>query len=79
MAHKPPFLIEYRHQGCVFSLQLLAPKDWPDAEAHVRSLSMTAKVIGSNLQTIPANSVTLPFVSIWVRFLVWFRNRRQRH
>lgn len=78
MSHKPPFLIDYRHQGRTYSLHLLAPRDWEDAEAHVRSLAMTAKVIGSNVQTIRANSVTLPFAAIWVRLIVWWRNNFRR-
>ena len=70
---KPPFMIQYRHKGSEYALTLWADS-WEDAEARLRSIGGNGEVVGSNVQTVPANAFVLPFTSLWVRLVCWWRN-----
>lgn len=72
-APKPPFMLDYRHNGIAYSETIWAT-DWEDAVARVQSIARTGEIVGSDVTTIPANSVTLPFAALWARMLCWWRN-----
>jgi hypothetical protein len=67
------FLATYRHRGSEYSL-IIPADSWRDAEEKLRALSQ-GKIIGSDVQSIPVNAITLPFVGPLGRFLVWWRNQ----
>ena len=76
--HRPPFVVDYRHDGRRFSVILEYPADWADAEAHLRSLRMTAWLEGSDRAEIATNVVTLWIdgLAVWLK-CAW-RNWRRR-
>lgn len=67
------FLVTYRHRGHQCSFPFPADS-WEDAEDRLKSLAF-ARVIGSNVQSIPVNSFTMPFAGALARLIVWWRNR----
>jgi hypothetical protein len=73
--NNPSFLIAYNHAGQTFSFYLWG-QSWEDAKARLLSARFNARVIGSDGSIIPVNAVTLPAVTLWVRFLCWWRNRK---
>lgn len=74
--HKPPYGVQYRHNNETWTFVLPYADSWEDAEARLKSIGAYGKVYGSNLQRLPANSVTLPFVGLWASITCWWRNRR---
>jgi|GEM_PF-3394096 hypothetical protein len=73
---KPPYGVAYRRKGREYSFQIWA-ESWEDAEDRLRSIAMTGRVYGSNLETVPANSLTLPFAALWASLTVRWRNWRR--
>jgi hypothetical protein len=69
--HRPPFLVDYSVDGRVYGVLLQAPADWAAAEAHLRALKITGKVIGSSVETHATNVLML-----WIDGLaVWLKAR----
>ena len=73
----PPYMVQYHHNGqpCCFKL---GADDWDDAQARLRSIGFNGQVIGSGVETMRANVVTLPFVHVWLMLNVWVRNLFRR-
>ncbi len=57
MDRKPPFLIDYLHEGRRFAFMLLGPESWAEAEAHLASIRANALVEGSDVALIPVEAV----------------------
>ncbi len=76
--HNPPYQVQYSHNGRTCFCTIMWAESWADAETHVRSIGGNGKVVGSDVQTFRANSVTLPFVGLWVPFICWWRNLWRR-
>jgi hypothetical protein len=66
-------LVTYRFGGGEYSLTFPAD-DWEDAEARLSAIRSTAKVTGWPCYSIPANALTFPFASLFVRAFVAIRN-----
>lgn len=69
----PPYMIEYHHEGktCTFTMGAV---NWQDAQDRLRSIGYNGQVVGSGVETYRTNSVTLPFVALWMPLLIWWRN-----
>lgn len=74
---EPPFLIEYHHRGSQCGFQMGADS-WDDAQDRLRSIGANGRVIGSNVSSLRANAVTLPFAAAWSTIVCWFRNLSKR-
>lgn len=76
--HRPPFVIDYVHDGRSFSVLVEGATDWEDAEAHVASLRRSAVVVGSDVLVVDSNVLTLWIdgFAAWLR-AVWLNWRRR--
>lgn len=70
---KPPYAIQYRHNGKTWGLTIWA-ESWEDAQARLRSIGFNGKIIGSNVETIPVNTLTVGPAAIWMAVVCWWRN-----
>jgi hypothetical protein len=50
----PPFLVDYMVDGRQFSVLLLGPASWAEAEAHLAAIAATGMVEGSDVVEIDA-------------------------
>ena len=72
------YLYEFEMGGARYSFGMYAD-DWEDAERRLRAIRTTGALSGGPAYRIPANSVTLPFVHVFVVAYTWLRNLfRQR-
>ena len=76
--HRPPFAVDYCHDGRRFVLVLEGPSDWRDAEAHLRSLRQTAEVVGGDHNDHVTNILTLWIDGLAVWLKAKWRNWRLR-
>ena len=70
---KPPFLCDYTHAGRHYSITV-GGDTAREAFDHLKSIGENGQIVGSNVQLIPVNDVTILPVGLWVRFTVWMRN-----
>lgn len=67
--HRPPFVVDYIHEGRSYTFHLEGPENWVDAERHLRSLKRTSVVVGSCLDIHRTNILTL-----WIDgFAAWLK------
>jgi hypothetical protein len=71
--HKPPFLAEYTHRGERYSV-IVGGDSWAEAEQHLRSIGNNGRVVGSDVISVSANAVTLPFAHAYATIYSWIRN-----
>ena len=74
---RPPFAVDYRHDGHTFSVLLEAPANWADAERHLRSLQLTGEVTGSDVEVHSTNVLTLWIDGLAVWLKTAWRNWRR--
>lgn len=66
-------LIEYDFEGARYSFAIPCTS-WQDAEARVRAIRRSGRVIGWPCFSCPANPVTLPFVHAFAALFTKVRN-----
>lgn len=75
--HRPPFLVDYVHDGRSFSFILEGPGDWADAEAHLRSIRVNSIVIGGSAEVFRTNVLVMwidgPAVWLKAKWRNWRR------
>lgn len=74
---KPPFAVDYNHNGKTYRLTLWA-ESWDDAQNRLRSIGGNGRVVGSDVQQFRPNGLTLPITVLWVRLVCWWRNLGRR-
>lgn len=67
------YLATYRYKGDEYNLVFPADS-WQDARDRLKAMS-AGTIAGSDVQSIPTNSLTFAPASLWVRFITWWRNR----
>jgi hypothetical protein len=71
--HKPPFLAEYNFRGSRY-VTTIGGDSWAEAEQHLKSIGANGRIIGSDVMSVPANSLTLPFARVFVGIYTAVRN-----
>jgi hypothetical protein len=67
------YLYEFEMGGARYSFAMYAD-DWEDAERRLRAIRATATLSGGPAYRIPANSLTLPFVWVFVELFTRIKN-----
>jgi hypothetical protein len=74
---RPPFVVDYFHDGRCFCVILEAPANWADAERHLRSLKLNAEIVGSDAEEHSTNVLTLWIDGLAVWLKTAWRNWRR--
>ncbi len=67
-------LIEYDFEGGRYTISIPC-ESWAEAEAKVRAIRLSGRVMGWPAFTCSANPVTFPFGALVVRLKAWLFNR----
>jgi hypothetical protein len=73
MSEHPQAMVHFTMDGELYGFNMPATS-FEDAERRLAAVRMTGKVVGWPCYSYRTNALTLPFVTVWVVAVTFFRN-----